>query len=306
MWPDNKRFAFTIFDDTDSQTLANGRPVYDFLAGLGLRTTKSVWISGHPEQVDFGQTCDDPEYLAWVRSLQDKGFEIAWHMAGAGTSTREETIAGLDRFEALFGHPPYSMANHYECEENIYFGDARVSGLNRLFYNLVTRFQNWNRFKGHIEEHNLFWGDECVKRIKYLRNFVYGDINTIKLCPQMPYHDPARPHANYWFASSEGAEVEAFNRLLAPENQERLEEEGGCCIVYTHFGLGFTDPETGDLNPVFREQMESLAQRRGWFVPVTELLDYLLKKRGPATISARERARLERQWIWHKLFHGSA
>lgn len=42
-WPDGKRFAFTIFDDTDHQTLENVPPVYDFLSDLGLRTTKSVW-----------------------------------------------------------------------------------------------------------------------------------------------------------------------------------------------------------------------------------------------------------------------
>ena len=43
-WPDDRRFAFTIFDDTDNATLANIVPVYDLLAELGFRTTKSVWL----------------------------------------------------------------------------------------------------------------------------------------------------------------------------------------------------------------------------------------------------------------------
>ena len=42
-FPDGKRFAFTIFDDTDVGTLESLRPIYDLLAQLGLRTTKTVW-----------------------------------------------------------------------------------------------------------------------------------------------------------------------------------------------------------------------------------------------------------------------
>ena len=42
-WPEGRDFAFTVFDDADSQTLENGRPIYELLGGLGLRTTKSVW-----------------------------------------------------------------------------------------------------------------------------------------------------------------------------------------------------------------------------------------------------------------------
>jgi hypothetical protein len=36
-WPGGKDFAFTIFDDADSQTLENGRPTYGLLAELGFR-----------------------------------------------------------------------------------------------------------------------------------------------------------------------------------------------------------------------------------------------------------------------------
>ena len=42
-WPEDKGFAFTIFDDTDYQTAENTREVYSFLADLGLKTTKSIW-----------------------------------------------------------------------------------------------------------------------------------------------------------------------------------------------------------------------------------------------------------------------
>ena len=42
-WPQGKSFAFTIVDDTDESTIENTKPVYDVLAGLGFRTTKTVW-----------------------------------------------------------------------------------------------------------------------------------------------------------------------------------------------------------------------------------------------------------------------
>ena len=42
-WPEGKRFAFTVFDDADYDRLDNVRPVYDFLGGFGIHTTKSVW-----------------------------------------------------------------------------------------------------------------------------------------------------------------------------------------------------------------------------------------------------------------------
>src|SRR5271165_313130 len=35
-WPQGKRFAFTIVDDTDRSTVENVGPVYDFLLELGL------------------------------------------------------------------------------------------------------------------------------------------------------------------------------------------------------------------------------------------------------------------------------
>ena len=81
-WPDGKRFAFTVFDDTDRGTMVNLPPVYDLLARLGFRTTKSVWpIRGDGEAMIPGATCDDPDYLEWVLALQDQGFEIGFHNA---------------------------------------------------------------------------------------------------------------------------------------------------------------------------------------------------------------------------------
>jgi len=304
-WPGGRDFAFTIFDDADSQTVANGRPVYDLLGDLGLRTTKSVWpVRGAGVPSDRGETCDEPHYLRWVKDLHAQGFEIGFHMATSHTSRRDETIAALDRFAEIFGRPPLTMANHYNCDENVYFGVDRVSGLRRPIYDLLTGFKNRNRFRGHVPRQPLFWGDVCRERIKYVRNFVFGDVNTLAVCPWMPYHDPDRPWVNYWFASSEGAVAASFNERLAEENQDRLEAEGGACIMYTHFGLGFC--EGGRVQPRFERLMRRLAGKNGWFVPVTTLLDHLLERRGTAEITSSQRARLEWRWLLHKVAFRSA
>lgn len=50
-WPNNKKFAFTIIDDTDNGTVENTKPVYDFLYKKGIITTKTVWV--YPGNVRF-------------------------------------------------------------------------------------------------------------------------------------------------------------------------------------------------------------------------------------------------------------
>lgn len=306
VWPGGAQFAFTIFDDTDSQSLERGKPVYDLLYQLGFRTTKSVWVSQTSDQQDRGGTCDDVEYLAWVKELQAKGFEISWHMASSTTSLRNKTIEGLEKFKKHFGEYPTSMANHYDCDENIYFGDARVTGVNRLIYNFLTRFRNSNVFRGHVEGDELFWGDHCRSKIKYARNFVFEDINTLKQCPIMPYHDSERPLVNKWFAASEGANVTSFNDLLKENAIDRLEREGGACIMYSHFGLGFYDERSRQLNDDFVRILNYISHKNVWLPTVSELLDYLESVNGERCISNYERFVIEMKWLKHKILFGSA
>jgi len=287
-WPENKRFAFTIFDDTDLATEENVRDVYALLADLGFRTTKSVWpLKGAREPLIGGSTCEDPAYLRWLYRLRNSGFEIGYHLATYHSSTRDETMRGLDRFRELFGHDPASMANHADCAESIYWGNYRLTGANALLYNLQTRFRNRGRFRGHIEGDPHFWGDICRERIGYVRNFVFNDINTLAACPAMPYHDEARPYVRHWFASSEGADVRSFVETISERNQDRLADEGGACIIYTHFAKGFVSG--GAVHARFRELMRRLGAMDGWYVPVVALLDHIMGARGPHTLTGDER-----------------
>lgn len=303
-WPEAKRFAFSVCDDTDLATLENVRPVYDFLAELGFRTTKSVWpLAGDLQRAAYpGATCDDAEYCRWAQQLQAQGFEIALHNVTYHTSPRDVTRAGLERFRELFGHDPAICINHSQNAEAIYWAEARVTGIHVPIYGLLTRFRRCGKYRGHREGDPLFWGDLCQQRVKYVRNFTFADVNTLAACPWMPYHDPRRPYVNYWFASTEGPNVESFVAALSEQNQQRLEDEGGACIMYTHFALGFC--RNGRLDERFRQLMQRLAERPGWFVPVSTLLDHILAQRGHCALTDAQRRRLERRWLWQRIHTG--
>lgn len=306
VWPDSRSFAFTIFDDPDSQTFEASRAIYGFLEDCGFRTTKGVWPN-RPTRApsDHGMTCGDSrEYVDWLRQLQTAGFEIGFHNATSHTSLREETLAGLDQFAAYFGHYPKSMANHYFCQDALYWGEHRVTGPNRLLYNILTRGKNRNVSHGHDPKHPYFWGDACKEKIKYVRNFAFAGLNTLKACPAMPYHDPRRSYVNYWFASSEGSKVETFLSHVTERSLDQLEAERGACIMYVHFGHQFF--EHGTLNVRFRAIMQNLAKRNGWFVPVSTLLDFLLAQKAAHDLGGKERARMERKWLLHKVWFGTA
>ena len=305
-WPEGKRFAFSIFDDPDGQTLAHGREVYAFLQDLGFRTTKGVWpIWGDDRRTDNGGSCDDVDYRDWCLALQAEGFEMGYHNATQYTSDRATTIRGLDRFAEIFGHDPVTMSNHYNSAESIYFAGYRVTGIHRVLYELLTLGRNRRSSFGHVEGHPYFWGDLCRSRVRYVRNFVYADVNTLKACPYMPYHDPERPLVNQWYASSEGSNVDLLVHTLAEANQDRLAAEGGACIMYTHFGHGYVDHD-GRLDRRFRALMTRLSGLGGWFVPVGTLLDHIRAQRGERRLTPRQRASLERRWLLEKVFRGTA
>lgn len=311
LWPAGKRFAFTILDDTDRSTLDNTPPVYDFLNSLGFKTTKTVWMFDgevrDDNREDIGATCQDKKYLEWLLKLKNQGFEIALHSSSWSRSVRGRVIEALDAFKNYFGTDPKVLAQHIDTlpNESIYWGENRVSGIYRLIYRILTTLQRRKDVSlGHVENSPYFWGDICRDRIKYVRNFISPEINALKTCLVQPYHDPKRPYVRTWFTSTEGPEADSFCASISLENQQRLEEEGGACIMYTHFGKNFF--KDGKLNPQFKILMESLAKRQGWFVPVSELLDYLLQRSGGRVISNKERTKLERNWLWHKLRVGTS
>lgn len=304
VWPNGSRFAFTIFDDPDSQALEVSRIVYSNLEDLGFLTTKAIWLLEPETRNSPGETCESSEFLTWALDLQSRGFEIGYHNGAPGALQRHNIIRSLDLFRDYFGHDPGSMSNHYN-DDAIYWGAARLSGPARALYNAVTLGRK-NRFFGHVEGHPCFWGDACRERVSYCRNFAFREINTLRACPQMPYTDPDRPYVRRWFASAEGANCPSFLQQIAEPRQDELEEQGGACIMYTHFGHGFVDK--GHLNGEFKRLMKRLADKKGWFVPVNVLLDYLASRQSPGdhVLRPADRSRLQWHWLSEKLVHGTS
>jgi hypothetical protein len=297
-WPGGRRFAFTFCDDTDWATRDNVQPVYEFLDRLGWRTTKLVWMSRRGEaDVNAGDTCDDAPYLDWLQSLQARGFEIGLHNVAPSTSTREEIQRGLDRFAQLFGAPPRLHCNHTGCRDNLYWGDERLTGWRRRLYNRYTHGARRQASEGHLADSPYFWGDLLRDRISYVRNFTFDSLNTLAQCPEMPYHDPARPFVKFWFAATTASSPRYFRQNFTPAAIERLIEAGGLCIAYTHFGAQFATD--GQLDEYFKTTIESIAARDPWVAPVYNVLDYLRQGGDPAArqLSAFARQRLELRWM---------
>ena len=100
-WPGGKRFAFSVFDDTDLSVPGNFEAIYDLLGSLGMRTTKSVWTATGSDldpRSAQGSTCDDEEYLRTVLQLQKSGFEIGYHNSYFEGLPRQRVEDALDRF----------------------------------------------------------------------------------------------------------------------------------------------------------------------------------------------------------------
>lgn len=279
-FPGGKRFAFTVLDDTDVSTLANVKPIYDLIERLGFRTTKTVWPVQCPEgSRDFSssETLDDPGYRAFAIDLKRRGFELTWHGATMESSSRARTIAGLQRFRDTFDAYPRIHVNHALNRENVYWGTGRLDS--RLLRGVIRRVTGKPAayYKGLDEGSTYFWGDFCAEHMMYGRNLTTNDINTARFNPSMPYRDPARPAIRWWFSASDAEGVEEFNDLIHPRNQERLEREGGFCIVATHFGKGFV--RDGVVNAVTQARLQELSQRTGWFPTTGVLLDWLRVRR---------------------------
>jgi hypothetical protein len=304
-FPDNKRFAFSVFDDTDRSTVENVEPVYRLLSELGIRTTKSVWpLSNTAAARIDGSTLEDRNYLDFVLRLQKQGFEIGLHNVRNHDATRDVVQRGLERFHTLLGTYPVTHCNHDRNRENLYWGPSRFkTAAIRVAYNLSTRFSYRDSFEGHLENSPYFWGDLCQERISYVRNFVFDEINLDRVNPTLPYHDSTRPFVNFWFSSTDGGTAQSFCKILCEANQDRLEAEGGVCIMYTHFAAGFW--RNGELHPTFERLIRRLAKMNGWFVPVSSLLDHLRNTRASSVIPKKELACMERHWLFTKLRKGT-
>lgn len=276
IFPNGANFAFSIFDDADNSSVLTSRPVYDYLAELGLRTTKSVWV--YPPRGRFsGQTLRDPEYLEMIHKLREKGFEIALHGVGDGEFTRAEILRGLREYQKVLGEYPRLHCNHSMNRDNLYWGAKRFVFPFNVGYHLASR---GTHFDGENPASSSFWGDAAKEHIEYMRNLTFNTLNLTDVDPRMPYFIRGKSeYSNQWFSSSDGHTVDEFRDLIKPSAVQQLAHSGGVSIVYTHFASGFVD-DRGKVDATWAERMRLVADSGGWFVPVGELLDYLARQQG--------------------------
>jgi len=300
-FPGGKRFAFSVFDDTDVATEPSVRPLYDLFASLGMRTTKTVWPLryGGPSDYAGSHTLEDPGYAAFVRELAGRGFEIAFHGATMESSPREDTERALELFHATLGFHPRSYASHSNNRENLYWGPARLRSrvLRRLYPALTGEAAHW--FQGHVEGSPYFWGDLGLQHLAHVRGFTFDTLNLWRLTPHVCYEDPLTPWVRDWFISADADNVEEFVRVLDEASQDRLEREGGLCLLSTHLGKGFVID--GRVEGRVQRLLAGMARRDGWFAPVSEILDYLRACGLVRRISAVDRHKLEWVWFLHAL-----
>ena len=301
-FPDGKKFAFSIFDDTDVATLEYIRPIYELLERLGFRTTKSVWPLPYQGSSEYegSATLDDPEHAKYVRDLQERGFEIAFHGARMESTERAEIHRAFEVYQQHLGGYPTAYAAHAHNCDNLYWGVNRFHfRLWRWLYAAASD-QREGYGAGHLPESPYYWGDLAQRYVRYVRSFTYDELNLWNITTAIPYRTAGTPVVNAFFPSSFVDNVEEFIELLSPARQMRLEQEGGVAIVGTHFGKGFL--RDGQVHPQVVELLTRLSQRPGWFPPVSTLLDYLVKVQGGIPLLEGYRLfRLEGLWFWHSI-----
>ena len=300
VWPNSKKFAFTIIDDTDNAVLSQIKPIYDLLLENNIFTTKTTWVFNSRNKY-YGDTLENEKYKQYLLYLSSRGFEIALHNVGSGNFNRKEILNGLSVFESVFGSPPKIQINHSNNADNIYWGRERFYGFIKRFYG--TKRSSIESF-GSKKGSDCFWGDYVKKNILFIRNRTFNGINTLKYDKALVHNELGKEEfSNLWFSSSDGMDCKLFKKLLTKKNIDKLEKEGGCCILYTHFAYGFLNKE-GDVDKEVLDIIKYLSTKQAWFAPASEILDYVYKDNLESGIEINKRylKQLDRKWFVGRVF----
>lgn len=304
MYPNGAEFAFTILDDTDDTTLVNGPPVYDVLRDYGLRTTKTVWTFDVPHEqrgiYHAGETLETPDYLQWVQQLEREGFEIAFHNASMASSNRETTIRALDHLSTAFQRPVRLHCNHGQNRENLHWGAARYQSLP---VNLLARLRDGSAgaraYQGEVAGSPFYWSDIANRRISYIRSMAFCRLDGLHIPPYRPFKDTAKLLQPVFFNTADAPDCRAFNQLVTKSSIDELRRNAGWAIVSTHLGKGFCTQ--GKVDDTFVATIKHLSSLSGWFVPASELLDFLVEQNGCRPIGSMERLRMESAHVIDRL-----
>ena len=94
----------------------------------------------------------------------------------------------------------------------------------------------------------------------------------------MPYIDPRRnKYANYWYSATFAPNPDVFNYVVNDKALNKLEEQEGCCIIFTHLGYYC---KNGEIDPGFVERIKKIAANPNCIsMPVTKTLDTIAENR---------------------------
>ncbi len=270
-------------DDTDKSTLQSTRVVYEYCLERGIKPTRFLWSheptewSGvvNPEEPISGASLEDPEYCEYCKDLASRGITFGLHGASSGNSTRERTIAGIKRFEEVFGSKPRLFVGHMRNAENIYWGPGRYTNpiLRAIAKLLVIRAT----YHGEDESSPYYWADICREQISYIRLYRTRALNVLKKNPSMPFHDKRFPAVKHWYSAT-GQNLELLSRLTE-SGIEQISREDGLLLHYAHSSWFVDDPEAESpkLLEDARRGFDLIGSRDDvWCAGVGEVLDRLL------------------------------
>ncbi len=279
-YPGGKEFAFTILDDTDDTTVKTGKPVYDYLYEKGVITTKTVWALDPPDCgggiYAAGSTLQDLQYRDWVRELSERGYEIAFHNATMVSSKRKDTEEAISLVENLFGRMRLHC-NHGQNAENLFWGYKRYE--TRFIRQLIKILgKQSSEYYGDVVNSDFYWLDLASEKFDYIRSFTFRSLLYAESYLGRPYKTPSQNWGGCFFTTADAPTVYQFNRVVNEKALDKLARNNGYAIVSTHLGKGFY--ADGRLNKEFKRIVDHISDMNGWFVPVSELLDYLRDKGG--------------------------
>jgi hypothetical protein len=273
LWPPfPHRAGFCITDDTDAGTLESVTIVYDFLASIGLRTSKTVWafapaepcgIPALPPSILRGITLDDPAYLAYCTTLRERGFEICLHGASAGNNVRDRTARALDLLEQRFGLPGTYVCHAKNAENPYWHEKVAPRGPAQRLLAFGSRY----RCSGEDPRSPYFWGDLCLEKVRHIRLFRTRNVNTLADNPSMPYYDPEKPWVASWFSATK----RSFADATTPAALEQLRRERGLCVLYQYMHR-YADLAAGRVHEPFRVSAERLMGATDIWVDTTSAL----------------------------------
>lgn len=304
-YPGGASFALAICDDTDDATLENIKPVYDFLLARGIRPTKTVWVypaDRNDPSYSKGDSLERIPYRDYMLELQRKNVEIALHGVRGSSSIRPIVLEGMELYRDTFKAYPKIHINHRANRDNLYWGSQRLTlPIFRWLHRMALTIDN---FEGELADSEYYWGDIAQSHITSVNDLSFSELDLSKLSSSIPYHDASKEYVNSWFHTSDGAEVNAFNKLLSDENLDEIEKRGGYSIIYTHFGKRFATD--GKLNSLFVNRVEALVGRNVWITTSSELLAFLAAQRSSAERSNWDHFRIELRWVIEKIYYGSS